>query len=406
MLLALAAPARGYDWQFEYVDTVGSWSSPSLKMSGTGVLHFCYRAPGNRVVHSYRDSVWHHEEIGPFETLYSYEMDAGAHGEFGLVLHLSGGFWLYEKQDTSWRHDSMPVLYSGFSYDSAGAPSVVFKLGDTVMYSRRAESTWVSETVAVAPMLHDYYVDGLTYTVSGEPCVVVYDDYWYLHYKDINLYIEQEDTWRGYGAAGGGMRSILDYVGCAPDTGGGAVVLYKYSDEFQPTLFKLSRYGAVDSGASAGAVAVHDSGVPHVAYIRNQLRYACRVGTTWYHDTVSAASSLQLAGIVLEDSLPVIGFVDPATGVWLARRLPAAIEEPPRNSVTMGSPLPNILRGVLRLPLTPCTTQTSLFDMAGRQVMALRPGANDVNRLAPGVYFVTVNGARNTVHVDKVVIQR
>jgi hypothetical protein len=334
VFLSLAAPAQGYEWQFERVDAAGNWSSPSLKMSGTGVLHFCYRAPGNRVVHSYLDSAWHHEEIGPFDTLYSYAMDAGAHGEFGLALHLSGGYWLYEKQDTWWRHDSMPVPYSCFSYDSAGVPSVIFKLGDTVMYSRRAESTWESETVAVAPMSHDYYVDGLAYTVSGEPCVVVYDDYWYMHDKEIDLYIEQEDTWRGHGAAGGGMRSTLDYVGFAPDTGGGAVILYSYSDEFQFTpLFRLSGYGTVDSSVSVGAVVVHGSGVPHVAYVRNQLMYASRVGATWYHDTVFLSSGLQLAGIVLEDSLPTIGFIDPATGVWLARRLPAGVQETPMTAV-------------------------------------------------------------------------
>jgi hypothetical protein len=30
----------------------------------------------------------------------------------------------------------------------------------------------------------------------------------------------------------------------------------------------------------------------------------------------------------------------------------------------------------------------SLLDISGRKVLALRPGANDVRALAPGVYFV------------------
>jgi hypothetical protein len=65
-----------------------------------------------------------------------------------------------------------------------------------------------------------------------------------------------------------------------------------------------------------------------------------------------------------------------------------------------------IVRGVLRLPVSPFTIHSSLFDMTGCQVMALHPGPNDVSGLAPGVYFVrsAVGGQRSAVR--KVVIQR
>jgi hypothetical protein len=49
---------------------------------------------------------------------------------------------------------------------------------------------------------------------------------------------------------------------------------------------------------------------------------------------------------------------------------------------------------------------TGLLDAAGRKVMELHTGANDVSRLAPGVYFVKVNGALSTVNARKVVIQK
>jgi len=70
---------------------------------------------------------------------------------------------------------------------------------------------------------------------------------------------------------------------------------------------------------------------------------------------------------------------------------------------------PTIIRGVLRLPVSPFTIHTSLFDMTGRQVMTLKPGANDVTRLSPGVYFVrsepsAVSGEPSAV--AKVVISR
>jgi hypothetical protein len=260
--------------------------------------------------------------------------------------------------------------------------------GDTILYLRRADSTWVSETAVVTPESYYYFCGPLTYTVKGEPCVVISGYNYSYTYYFIDLYIKQADTWRAYGAVSGGRRSTFDYIGCAPDTGGGAVILYTYSDEFQPTVFRLSRYGTVDSGASAGAAAVHNSGVPHVAYIRNQLRYACRVGTTWYRDTISAASSLQLAGIVLEDSLPTIGFIDPATGVLLARRQPVGIQE--HQQCPLARSEPTILRDVLFLPKAsnPRAQAASLLDISGRNVLDLKPGANDVRALAPGVYFV------------------
>jgi hypothetical protein len=47
-----------------------------------------------------------------------------------------------------------------------------------------------------------------------------------------------------------------------------------------------------------------------------------------------------------------------------------------------------LIRRVLHLPLSPLTIHTSLFDMTGRRVMSLNPGATDVSHLAPGVYFV------------------
>jgi hypothetical protein len=70
---------------------------------------------------------------------------------------------------------------------------------------------------------------------------------------------------------------------------------------------------------------------------------------------------------------------------------------------------PTIVRGVLLLPVSPFTIHTSLFDMTGRQVMALKPGANDVRALAPGVYFVREARTQGQAHaqvVRKVVVTR
>ena len=58
------------------------------------------------------------------------------------------------------------------------------------------------------------------------------------------------------------------------------------------------------------------------------------------------------------------------------------------------------VRGVLRLSFSPPFIHSSLFDMTGRRVMALRPGANEIGRLSPGLYFV--RGAQNQVKAQPV----
>jgi hypothetical protein len=54
------------------------------------------------------------------------------------------------------------------------------------------------------------------------------------------------------------------------------------------------------------------------------------------------------------------------------------------------SPGAGIVRDVL--PVRAADAPGELFDTNGRRVMALRPGANDVSRLAPGVYFARAGG--------------
>jgi len=51
---------------------------------------------------------------------------------------------------------------------------------------------------------------------------------------------------------------------------------------------------------------------------------------------------------------------------------------------------PTVVRGVLRLAGSPSTSSRPswLLDISGRKMLDLRPGANDVVALAPGVYFV------------------
>lgn len=90
----------------------------------------------------------------------------------------------------------------------------------------------------------------------------------------------------------------------------------------------------------------------------------------------------------------------------------AVAEETPTAERRAPNSCPTIVHGVLLLPVSPFTIHSSLFDMTGRKVMALRPGGNDVSRLSPGVYFCRqTTGFASSVEaqthaVTKVIIAR
>jgi hypothetical protein len=77
----------------------------------------------------------------------------------------------------------------------------------------------------------------------------------------------------------------------------------------------------------------------------------------------------------------------PLRDVWCSTGL--GVEETPGDEVRATN-LPTIVRGVLFLPGASSREPqaASLLDISGREVMVLKPGANDVSHLSPGVYFV------------------
>jgi hypothetical protein len=78
------------------------------------------------------------------------------------------------------------------------------------------------------------------------------------------------------------------------------------------------------------------------------------------------------------------------TGLGIFQYYGAGIEERPAPDEPRIAPAATIVRNVLLLPASGVERQASsvLLDISGRKVLDLAPGANDVSRLAPGVYFV------------------
>jgi CubicO group peptidase (beta-lactamase class C family) len=105
----------------------------------------------------------------------------------------------------------------------------------------------------------------------------------------------------------------------------------------------------------------------------------------------------------------ILGVIAPALFDWGA----GGIEDDSKPKVASLRPTARIVRDVLLLPETSSRQPQAaswLTDATGRRVAALRPGANDVGSLSPGVYFITQQGSGagdvERPNVSKVVLTR
>jgi len=107
---------------------------------------------------------------------------------------------------------------------------------------------------------------------------------------------------------------------------------------------------------------------------------------------------------------------DPDNWVLDSCHVAAGIEEMPNAELRTTNVEPSIVRGVLLLPplgtrselpeRNSVMSRAALVDAIGRKVLDLRPGPNDVSRLAPGVYFVLEAQAQAQAQaIRKVIIQ-
>jgi hypothetical protein len=102
---------------------------------------------------------------------------------------------------------------------------------------------------------------------------------------------------------------------------------------------------------------------------------------------------------------PTYQFDMQRTGLYRAYVSGVAERETPARVATRPG---GIVRGLLQMGLQPSAggsrLRIDLVDAAGRKVLDLHPGPNDVSRLAPGVYFVA--GAGSGQDVIRVVVAR
>jgi CubicO group peptidase (beta-lactamase class C family) len=86
----------------------------------------------------------------------------------------------------------------------------------------------------------------------------------------------------------------------------------------------------------------------------------------------------------------ILGAIAPALLDWAA----SGVEDNPKPQTAESRPAATIIRGTLfRTRSLDPSVPSSLLDVSGRAVLDLKPGANDVSRLAPGVYYLSEQAA-------------
>jgi hypothetical protein len=194
--------------------------------------------------------------------------------------------------------------------------------------------------------------------------------------------------------------SVCDKVYLEDNGGGYLRIINARTDAWYKSMRNGGAYALLDNGrlgsvnrlycttaGSDGPVAVI-AGYNTDSIVRQVPVAAGVLAWNPVHSWMYAATSSSIT--VLRDT-PVVGVEE-----WLSQ-------------FTGGKPAPTVVRSILFLPEAASRKpQTAgLLDAAGRKVLDLHAGANDVGALAPGVYFIREAGAEATEQaVRRVVITK
>jgi hypothetical protein len=213
-----------------------------------------------------------------------------------------------------------------------------------------------------------------------------------------------------------GMRIAVDATGNARVLGrvqigsGGSydIVTLGYASDSSEQF--TNRLGSGGTG-TPGGLAVANDGHTYIcgALAGDFLTIGYNGPTEAWRRVENFASGDAASAIGVDDSgyVYVTGRGDFGANAWdfvtIKYDPKAGFEETPKAEALTPNAGPTIVHGVLLLPASSFTLHSSLFTLSGQKVLDLGPGANDVSRLSPGVYFVREAQAQA---VTKVVLAR
>jgi hypothetical protein len=356
---------------------------------------------------AHKDTVWQYEDLDTtmvrpgfpdWQTWPPFSFDVGPGDAIGVV----GLGRLAEFTDRGWSSEQlpMPMTHMAFSYDPASRPSLTFR--DSLWHGClgvRTDSGWDTSVVFIPQGYPSWF--SLTrpcWRRQGD-CAFLYENDWgeLIQEYSVGLRMRDSGIWtvRGlaYGLDGSGE------VFAALADGDGSIHMF-WSAADRSTSELVCDSVLLDGWTNKGAACLDTADRVQCAWVpfdSGGLKFAIPGLVTWI---VQDTGSLAWCDITTDTlSEPVIAFCRDDGSIWVAHGIGIVgmTNERKEAAVRVSRPEASVVRGVLFLTdaghdpnvkHSGSCPKPSLLDISGRKVMDLSVGANDVSRLAPGVYFV------------------
>jgi hypothetical protein len=198
--------------------------------------------------------------------------------------------------------------------------------------------------------------------------------------------------------------SSLSWLGTSAWPPGGTGSFLVYSDTTQKlywfkvgdSLLAIDATSDTVTSRAAANVSLGDACLDHTGTYLFVADYADSSSFLQVYDT---RSDSLVGAYPLLSSAPICVTPNPNQGsicvgcrdvILVYPDMPPGVEEAPSASVRTTNNGPTVVRGILFLPQATShkLQAASLWDVNGRRILELQPGANDVRALPPGVYFV------------------
>ena len=428
-LAVLAASAIAGHWDIEKVDSADWGAAVDMRWHPDGRLFLCYSDTSGIIRLASEDSVWSYEDLpqwrGPWPGTQGFDIDRL--GRIG-VSYLSTNYhvWCALKNDTGWADIQTPfIAVGGYSYstplvalDTSGAPVLSLGTSSAFLLARMRDTSWVVDTLMTGFEAYNSFlsialgsmVDGTVWGVFvyywSQPLCSPYGSVVYSCLAwDSGVSVVSVS---GFGYD----RRIRCASGCV-DQHGVIHSCYGLSGTVSQNGTYLDPTRIDSAVAGRTAVKVDSLGRPQIAYVTSgdTLMFRYLDSGVWHVFDLQTTGLTALSLAIDKNSEPLIAYTT-SDGVFLARGVGiTGLSEEQRESTPHGSRLTtSVIRNVLLLPRVPRSKPQAtswLLDAAGRKVLDLHPGPNDVSRLSPGVYFVREAQAQaQAKSIRKVIVTR
>jgi len=392
-------------WYIEQVDSAGWGASVEMRWHPDGRLFLCYSNASGDIRLAWPDVVWQHEDLPRWNPTWpgTQAFDINGRGDIGVsYISTDNRYWYAYKAESGWVNTRLPFVSfcrSPVTLDKEGNPAITIQYGDAFLLARRRDTSWVTESIATgySGMNSWFGCSSLGTTPGG----ALWGVFWYhfiYPFRDIhgmNLY--SFCTWDSgitvNPIAQGAANLITGESGCTDQAG---AVHASYGHYCTVGIFGMYLdQTRVNSDRIAHSAVEFDSvDRARIAYTGRDsslaFSYADRHG--WHFLNVGVVGVVSHDLTLAAEGVPLIACAT-TEGVFLVRGVDVIGQaEEPREPTADGLQMTaSVIRNVLLLPVASSRKSQAascLLDISGRRVMELRPGANDVSRLAPAVYFV------------------